>query len=123
MPLYVRAGAMIPMGPVKQYTGEKVDGPLTLWVHPGADGAFSWYEDDGTTFDFRKGQFMKVNVAWNDGQRRLTLRLANGAKMLCAGETRHCDSRGWGAKQQDCNVRRQTARHRAVAPPPPVKAK
>ncbi len=82
MPLFVRAGAVVPMGPIKQYTAEKVDGPLTLWVHPGANGAFSWYEDDGTSFDFRKGQFMKVNVAWNDGQRRLTLRLANGAKML-----------------------------------------
>lgn len=52
------------------------------WVHPGANGAFSWYEDDGTSFDFRKGQFMKVHMAWNDGQRRLTQRLANGAKML-----------------------------------------
>ena len=82
IPLFVRAGAIVPMGPIKQYTWEKVDGPLTLWVHPGANGAFSWYEDDGTSFDFRKGQFMKVNVAWNDGQRRLTLRLANGAKML-----------------------------------------
>jgi hypothetical protein len=74
------------MGPIKQYTAEKVDGPLTVWVHPGANGAFSWYEDDGTSFDFRKGQFMKVNMAWNDGQRRLTLRLANGAKMLAAAK-------------------------------------
>jgi hypothetical protein len=37
------------------YTAEKVDGPLSLWVHPGADGAFSWYEDDGRSFDYRKG--------------------------------------------------------------------
>jgi alpha-glucosidase (family GH31 glycosyl hydrolase) len=81
-PLYVRAGAVIPMGPVKQYADEKVDGPLTLWVHPGADGAFSLYEDDGKTFDFRKGEFMRVNIAWNDRQRRLSMRLANGSKML-----------------------------------------
>jgi len=81
-PLYVRAGAVIPMGPVKQYTSEKVDGPLTLWVHTGADGAFSLYEDDGKTFDFRKGEFMRINIAWNDRQRRLSLRLANGSKML-----------------------------------------
>jgi alpha-glucosidase (family GH31 glycosyl hydrolase) len=70
------------MGPVKQYTGEKVDGPLTLLVHPGVDGAFSLYEDDGNTFDFRKGEFMRVNIAWNDRQRRLSLRLAAGSKML-----------------------------------------
>jgi alpha-glucosidase (family GH31 glycosyl hydrolase) len=82
VPVYVRAGAVIPMGPVKQYTAEKVDGPLEIWVHPGADGAFSLYEDDGTTFDFRKGEFMRMNIAWNDRQRRLSVRLANGSKML-----------------------------------------
>jgi alpha-glucosidase/alpha-D-xyloside xylohydrolase len=82
MPLYIRAGAVVPMDPIKQYTGEKVDGPLALWIHPGADGAFSWYEDDGRTFDFRKGEFMRVNIAWTDRQRRLTLRLAPGSKML-----------------------------------------
>jgi alpha-glucosidase/alpha-D-xyloside xylohydrolase len=82
IPLYVRAGAVIPMGPVKQYTDEKLDGPLTLWVHPGGDGAFSLYEDDGKSFDYRKGEFMRVNLAWNDRQRRLSLRLAQGSKML-----------------------------------------
>lgn len=82
MPLYVRAGAVIPMGPVKQYTEEPVDGPLTLWVHPGADGSFSLYEDDGKTFDYRKQEFMRVNIAWKDRQRRLSFRLANGSKML-----------------------------------------
>ena len=46
MPLYVRAGSIIPMGPVKQYAAEKVDGPLTLLIYPGAD-AFALYEDDG----------------------------------------------------------------------------
>ncbi len=82
IPLYVRAGAVIPMGPMKQYTGEKVDAPLTVWVHPGADGAFSLYEDDGHTFDYRKGEFMRINFGWNDRQRRLNIRLASGSKML-----------------------------------------
>jgi hypothetical protein len=59
-----------------------VDGPLTLWVHPGADGSFSLYEDDGRTFDFRKQEFMRVNIAWTDRQRRLSLHLASGSKML-----------------------------------------
>jgi alpha-glucosidase/alpha-D-xyloside xylohydrolase len=81
-PVYVRAGAIIPMGPVKQYTGEKVDGPLEVWVYPGANGAFSLYEDDGETFDFRRGEFMRINMAWNDSQRQLTMRLANGSRML-----------------------------------------
>jgi alpha-glucosidase (family GH31 glycosyl hydrolase) len=82
IPLYVRAGAVIPMGPVKQYTDETVDGPLTLWIHPGTDGTFSLYEDDGKTFNYRKHEFMRVNIAWNDKQRRLTMRLENGSKML-----------------------------------------
>jgi alpha-glucosidase (family GH31 glycosyl hydrolase) len=82
IPLYVRAGAVIPMGPVKQHTGETADGPLTLWVHPGTDGIFSLYEDDGKTFDYRKHEFMRLNIAWNDKQRRLTMHLANGSKML-----------------------------------------
>jgi alpha-glucosidase/alpha-D-xyloside xylohydrolase len=82
MPLYVRAGAVIPMGPVKQYTEENVQGPLTLWVYPGADAACTLYEDDGRSFNYRNGGFMKVNIAWNNRQRRLSLRLAAGSKML-----------------------------------------
>lgn len=82
MPLYVSAGSILPIGPVKQYTEEMVDGPLALWVYPGADATYSLYEDDGRSFNFRKGEFMKVNVAWSNAQRRLRLRLASGARML-----------------------------------------
>ncbi len=82
IPLYVRAGAVLPMGPIKQYTAEKVDEPLTVWVHPGADGAFSLYEDDGNTFNYRKGEFMRVNMNWNDSSRQLSMRLAKGSKMM-----------------------------------------
>jgi alpha-glucosidase (family GH31 glycosyl hydrolase) len=82
IPIYVRAGAVIPMGPVRQYTDEPIDGPLTLWVHPGADGSFSLYEDDGRTFDYRRHEFMRVNIAWHNKQRRLSMRLANSSKML-----------------------------------------
>jgi alpha-glucosidase (family GH31 glycosyl hydrolase) len=67
---------------VKQYTDEQVDGPLHLWLHPGTDGAFSLYEDDGHTFDFRKGEFMKLDLVWNDRRRALNVRLATGSKML-----------------------------------------
>ena len=80
MPLWVRAGAIIPMGPVKQYTGERVDGPLAVTVYPGADGAFTLYEDDGVTFNYRRGEWMKIAFRWNDRGRVLTLRLADGSK-------------------------------------------
>lgn len=82
MPLYVGAGAIIPFDPLRQYTWEKVDGPLELVVYPGANGRFTIYEDDGTTFDFRKGEFMKIRCAWNDAARELRLDLEKGSKML-----------------------------------------
>jgi alpha-glucosidase (family GH31 glycosyl hydrolase) len=85
MPLYVRAGAVIPMGPLKQYTGEQVDGPLSLTVFPGVDGRSFVYEDDGETFDFRRGEFMRLDIQWNDAPQRLVLQLAGGSKMLRPG--------------------------------------
>jgi len=88
IPLYVRAGAVLPMGPVKQYTAEKVDEPMTVWVHPGADGQFSLYEDDGHTFNFRKGDFTRIDMTWTDSRRQLSMRLAKGSKMLEPGKRR-----------------------------------
>ncbi|MGH9160795.1 MAG: TIM-barrel domain-containing protein, partial [Vicinamibacteraceae bacterium] len=81
MPLYVRAGAILPLGPVKQYTDEPVDGPLTLTVYPGADGSAALYEDDGKTFGYRKGDWMGIEMTWRDAARTLTLRLADGSRM------------------------------------------
>jgi alpha-glucosidase/alpha-D-xyloside xylohydrolase len=82
MPLYVRAGSIIPFGPVKQYSGENVAGPLTLQIYPGADGSFLLYEDDGSSFDYREGEWMGIEMRWNDSRRRLTLRLAEHSRML-----------------------------------------
>jgi alpha-glucosidase/alpha-D-xyloside xylohydrolase len=86
MPLYVRAGAIVPMGPVKQYTAEKVDGPIRVTVYPGANGAFLLYEDDGSSFDYRRGEWMGLQMAWNDARKALSVRLANGGKVLGARE-------------------------------------
>ena len=85
IPLYVRAGAVIPIGPVRQYTTERVDGTVTLTVFPGADGRSFLYEDDGESFDFRKGDFMRLEMLWNDSTRRLELRLAPGARLMRPG--------------------------------------
>lgn len=82
MPLHVRAGAMLPMGPVKQYADEPVDGPLALTIYPGADGAFLLYEDDGRSFAYRKGEWMGIDIGWRDADRRLALRLAPGSRMF-----------------------------------------
>jgi alpha-glucosidase (family GH31 glycosyl hydrolase) len=86
IPLYVRAGAIIAMGPLKQYTGEQVDGPLTLTVYPGADGTAFLYEDDGETFDFRSGHFMRLEMKWSDAGQQLKLQLAHGSKLTRPGK-------------------------------------
>jgi len=81
MPLYVRAGAIVPMGPVKQYTSQQVSGPLTVKVYPGADGAFELFEDDGRSFAYRSGGWMGLSMRWNDGARRLSIALTPGSTM------------------------------------------
>jgi alpha-glucosidase len=63
MPLYVRAGAILPMQSVVQYTGETPDGPLQLRVYPGEDCRGSLYEDDGHTFAYQKGEIHRINYS------------------------------------------------------------
>ncbi len=81
IPLYVRAGAILPMGPVKQYTDEPVDSPLSITVYPGADGAFDVFEDDGRSFEYRRGGWMGLSMRWLDRSRRLSLTLTPGSRM------------------------------------------
>ena len=87
-PLYVRAGAVVPMDPVRQYTAEAVDEPTTLVIYPGTDGESSWYDDDGTSFAYRRGESMRMSMRWHDATRRLSLRLAAGSKLLSASPRR-----------------------------------
>jgi len=81
-PLYVRAGSILPLGPVKQFTGEKVDEPISISIYPGADASFLLYEDDGSSFNYRKGEWMGIQMTWNDSRRKLNLHLASGSRML-----------------------------------------
>jgi alpha-glucosidase/alpha-D-xyloside xylohydrolase len=81
IPLYVRAGAIIPFGPIKQYTGEGSSGSLSLSIYPGANSQFQLYEDDGVSFDYRKGDWMGIEMNWHDRDRRLTMQLADGSKI------------------------------------------
>ena len=82
MPLYVRAGAVLPLGPVRQYADEPTDEPITLVVYPGVDGSSALYDDDGISFDHVRGEWMKIAMNWQNASRRLTLRLAPGSRML-----------------------------------------
>jgi alpha-glucosidase/alpha-D-xyloside xylohydrolase len=82
MPLYIRAGSILPLGSVKQFTGEKVEQPLSVSIFPGGDASFLLYEDDGISFNYRKGGWMGIQMDWHDANRTLTLRLAAGSRML-----------------------------------------
>jgi alpha-D-xyloside xylohydrolase len=71
MPLYVRAGSIVPVGPEIQYTAQKTGGDLTLLVFMGADGTFDLYEDDGVSYGYEKGEFARIPLRLKDG--RLTI--------------------------------------------------
>jgi alpha-glucosidase/alpha-D-xyloside xylohydrolase len=73
MPLYVRAGTILPLDPVRQHTAEPTDQPTTVRVYPGRDGEFRLYEDDGGSLDYTKGKFTWTRFRWDDTARRLTI--------------------------------------------------
>ncbi|HYV98072.1 MAG TPA: TIM-barrel domain-containing protein [Gemmatimonadaceae bacterium] len=81
VPMYVRAGATIPVGPVKEWTEQPSADPVELRVYPGANASRLLYDDDGHTFDYRKGEWMGLEMTWNDAARTLALGLARGSKM------------------------------------------
>ena len=68
MPLFVRAGSIVPTGPVLQYVDEKPDAPLTVVVYTGADGKFSLYEDDGRSYGYERGEFSRIPLSWNEAR-------------------------------------------------------
>ena len=79
IPLYVRAGSIVPFGPELQYTSEKKADPVTLQVYAGKDGDFSLYEDDGVTYNYEKGQFTTIPIRWDDANKTLTIGKREGS--------------------------------------------
>jgi alpha-D-xyloside xylohydrolase len=73
MPLFVKAGSIVPVGPAVQHTAEKLDAPITLYVYQGADGKFDLYEDDGLTYGYETGAFTRIPIAYDDEGGTLTI--------------------------------------------------
>lgn len=73
MPIYVRAGAILPFDPVRQFVDQAVEGPTTVRVYRGADGQFTLYEDDGISQDYTRGRASWTRFSWNDASKRLTI--------------------------------------------------
>ncbi len=73
MPVFVKAGAIIPYGPALQYTDEKKADTITLYVYAGKDGSFKLYEDEGLNYNYEKGQFSTIQLSYNDARKSITI--------------------------------------------------
>lgn len=78
MPIYIKAGTILPLDPVRQYVDEPVDKPMTLRIYPGSDGEFELYNDDGRTLDFQEGEYSRTLLSWDDQARTLTIEPSEG---------------------------------------------
>jgi alpha-glucosidase/alpha-D-xyloside xylohydrolase len=99
LPLYVKAGSILPIGPVKQHTQEASTEPLKLRVYPGADGACALYEDDGSSFRYEQGEFTRIACTWTDEKRELTL-MADPKGRLPQGRLFHVEMVGRAESRQ-----------------------
>ena len=79
MPLFVRAGSILPTGPEIMNTSEQPDGPIVLHVFTGTDGQFSLYEDDGISEAYARGKYARVPIRWDEATRTLTIGAREGA--------------------------------------------
>jgi alpha-D-xyloside xylohydrolase len=79
IPVFVRAGSIVPIGPVKPYADAPSDEPIELRVYPGADGTFVLYDDAGEGFGYEKGEYSLVKLAWSARARQLFLAAREGS--------------------------------------------
>ena len=73
VPMFVRAGSILPLGPEMQYVGEKSWQQLELRVYPGANGTFTLYEDEGDNYNYERGVYTTIDFQWSDKTRTLTI--------------------------------------------------
>ena len=78
VPMFVRSGSILPLGPEMQYVGEKTWDHLELRVYPGADGSFTLYEDEGDNYNYEHGAYATITFRWNDKARTLTIGARQG---------------------------------------------
>ena len=79
LPLFVRPGSILPMGPFLQYSNEKPSDPIELRIYRGADGLFTLYQDEGDTYDYEKGQHETIAIHWHDSSRTLEIGTRSGS--------------------------------------------
>ncbi len=78
LPLYVKAGSILPVGPKVQYATEKKWDNLEIRIYEGANGEFTLYEDENDNYNYEKGIYSTIHFSWNDKQKSLTIDKRNG---------------------------------------------
>jgi alpha-D-xyloside xylohydrolase len=79
MPLFVRSGSIVPLGPDITYADEHPNASLDLCVYPGQNGSFTLYDDEGDNYNYEQGHFATIHLSWDDSTRRLTLHDRQGS--------------------------------------------
>lgn len=78
IPLYVRGGSIIPLGPEREYASQDLGAPVEICVYPGADASFDLYEDAGDSYDYEKGIYNIIPLRWSDAAKMLTVGARTG---------------------------------------------
>jgi alpha-D-xyloside xylohydrolase len=73
LPLYIKAGSIVPMGPFLQYATEKPADPIELRIYPGADGEFTLYEDENDNYNYEKGSYATIPIRWDEKKNTLII--------------------------------------------------
>jgi len=79
IPLYVKAGSILPLGPEIEYAGQMPGAPTELRIYRGADGHFDLYEDQGDTYNYEKGEHSLIPINWNESSQTLTVGTRTGS--------------------------------------------
>jgi len=79
LPLFVKAGSIIPMGPFQQYTSEKDMKSIEIRIYPGANGTFTLYEDENDNYNYEKGVHSTIELKWNDKAKTITIEARKGS--------------------------------------------
>jgi alpha-D-xyloside xylohydrolase len=90
MPLYVRSGSIVPVGPTIQYTDEKPNSPLELRIYPGQDATFTLYDDEGDNYNYENGQYATIRLMWHDAAKQLIIEACEGSYLRMLNARQFC---------------------------------
>ncbi|HTX76160.1 MAG TPA: TIM-barrel domain-containing protein [Terracidiphilus sp.] len=79
IPLFVKAGSILPLGPEREYAMQSPNAPITLRIYPGADADFTLYNDEGDSYDYEKGAHAIIPIHWDDASATLTIGARQGS--------------------------------------------